>query len=124
MGWTVETSLAGGAIKTGIDYEERERHFYLSMAAYTGPTYQLRVAERSYVGFGTGVRTGFAHYRNEAYPHRLIELGVRVPVNTTYYLEPELALVLELAAGVNRAMSGDEDLNFVSWEGGVGVRWP
>jgi hypothetical protein len=124
LGWTVETSMAGGAIRPGIDYGDRERHFYLSMAVYTGPTFQLRVAERAYVGFGTGGRTGFARYRNEAYAHPLVELGVRVPVSTTYYLRPELALALELAAGANRAMSGEEDFNYVSYEAGLGVRWP
>ena len=145
FGWTIEPYLTRASISrssvdaTGI----RSAGSEASMTAYgmyTGPAYNIHVAQPLYLGFGVGIKAAYVSSSDfklagDAYG--------RIPVNATYYLSNTLALVAETGFGygvsayvnkptnevnvAGRTVNVKDDSQFgkaFAWDCSLGVRLP
>jgi hypothetical protein len=103
-----------------------------SRGLYTGPTFNLHLADPFYLGFGFGVKVGWLKADTLNFG---IDIGGRVPFTATLYLADSFALVAEVGIGytatglIPKPAAGQQasDLTFGSafaWDFGCGFRFP
>ncbi|MDB4989653.1 MAG: hypothetical protein JWN04_4831 [Myxococcaceae bacterium] len=121
---------------------------YLTLASagkaygvYAGPTFEFRVAPPLYLGFGLGIQAAWV----KADPWKYAgDLYGRIPLDLTYYVTDDLALVFEAAFGAGASAYFGEVKDIVNpttgakiarkadvtfgfgkiWDLSVGVRFP
>lgn len=113
----------------------------LGLGGYIGPTFNIHVIDPLYLGFGFGLKG--TYMLNDAFD-LAAEVYGRVPVNATYYLNKQVALVGEVGFGYGAsvfadkpsvvidpitmtAMNTETDPTFgmaFVWDASVGARFP
>jgi hypothetical protein len=96
FGWDVEPYMRAGG-------------HAVSVGVYTGPKFDIHVANPVYIGFGLGGRVGYVVA--QSWRHG-IEVFGRIPVHATYYVTPDFALTLEgsFGAGVSGFIAESEKI--------------
>ncbi len=109
-------------------------HFasYSARGVYTGPTFNLHLADPLYLGFGFGFKGAILKANALDFG---MDLGGRIPVTLHYYLANDIGLIAEVGIGYTatgltlKPAPGLEagDISFggaFSWDFGVGLRFP
>lgn len=146
FGWTIEPYLtrstvssatvdAKGTVTAGADAN------LTAYGVYTGPSINLHIAAPLYLGFGAGLKA--AYVSSPDFKLALDAYG-RIPLNATYYLSNQLALVAETGFGygvsaytnkaqtvvsptTGKVVNVKDDSQFgraFAWDCSIGVRLP
>jgi hypothetical protein len=73
--------------------------------AYLGPTFEFRVADPLYLGFGFGLKAAWINPKSDW--RYAFDLHGRIPAHITWYVLDDLALVLEFAFGAGASAFGN-----------------
>jgi hypothetical protein len=108
---------------------------------YTGPKFDIHVADPLYLGFGLGFKAAWVRAENWDYG---ADLYGRIPLRATLYVLEDLALVLEFAFGAGASGYAGRPLQLVdattgqtfttspsltfgagrTWDASLGARFP
>lgn len=76
-----------------------------ALGVYTGPTFNIHIANPVYLGFGFGLKG--AYVMNNGFDYAA-DLYGRIPVHVTYYVSRQFALVAEVGFGYGASAFADK----------------